>query len=471
MDVRFGERLEALLVDSQVDAELFEGLPERLVKFVEPFTRSILQAKQRRRAAEFIAGLMSDVQRKNAESIAYRHDQERKEMQYFLGLSHWDHRPLLVELASQVGRELGRPDGVIVFDPSSFPKKGTESVGVQRQWCGRLGKLENCQVGIYMAYVSAAEHALVNTRLYLPRDWATDRKRRKKCHVPREVKFKTRHELCLNMLDESGHLLPHGWIAGDDEMGRSSEFRRELRERDERYLLAVPSNTLVRDLTAAVADDGPGAPRKPPFLRADKYRASLPESAWMFVEVRDGEKGPLTVEVATCRVQAKEGQRVGPEELFVILRCRDEAGDLKHDYYLSNAVADTPRRELARVAKAEHRIEECLQRGKSEVGLADYEVRGWDGWHHHQALSLIAAWYLNCELRSGKKIHPGSHLPATAESHRATAARRFRLRPTTTRRLRMHATIGAQRSRSLLPQQTPQPLGTIAVTATAVLEQ
>jgi SRSO17 transposase len=312
----------------------------------------------------------------------------------------------------------------------------------------------------------------VNTRLYLPRDWATDRKRRKKCHVPREVKFKTRHELCLNMLDESGHLLPHGWIAGDDEMGRSSDFRRELRDRDERYLLAVPSNTLVRDLTAEIGEhDGSATPRKAPFLRADKYRASLPESAWTFVEVRDGEKGPLRVEVATCRVQAKEGQRVGPEEFFVILRCRDEAGDLKHDYYLSNAAANTPRRELARVAKAEHRIEECLQRGKSEVGLADYEVRGWEGWHHHQALSLIAAWYLNCELRSGKKIHAGSHLPAVAASHREITARRFGLRPTPPRRLRLHATTGTQRSRPLLPQQTPQLLSTIAVTTTAVLEQ
>src|SRR5436190_19697890 len=124
MDARYGERLEALLVEAQVDEEVLEGMPERLMQFVEPFTRSILQAKQRRRAAEFIGGLLSDVERKNAESIAYRHDQERKEMQYFLGESRWEHQPLLVELARQVGRELGRPDAVIVFDPSSFPKKG-----------------------------------------------------------------------------------------------------------------------------------------------------------------------------------------------------------------------------------------------------------------------------------------------------------------------------------------------------------
>jgi SRSO17 transposase len=473
MDARGGERLLAMLEESQVEAEALEGIPDRLAEFVEPFTQSILQAKQRRRAAEFIGGLLSDVERKNAESIAYRHDQERKEMQYFLGESRWDHQPLLVELARQVGRELGRPDGVIVFDPSSFPKKGTESVGVQRQWCGRLGKIENCQVGIFMAYVSAVEHALVNTRLYLPREWAKDRARRRKCHVPREVKFQTRHALCLEMLEEVGQLLPHQWIAGDDELGRSSGFRRELRERGERYLLAVPSNTLIRDLEAELPEqDGPGAPRKTPFLRADKWRASLPASAWTRIEVRDGERGPLVVEVATCRVQAKaDGKRVGPEELFVVIRRAEESGAVKHDYYLSNAPPETPATELARVAKAEHRIEECIQRGKSECGLADYEVRSWGGWHHHQTLSLLAAWFLNCELRSGKKIGPGLHFPAAPCCDFTTAPRRLRLRPARSRRLPLHPPLGTQSIRPLLSPQTPQVLGTTRVPAPAVLEQ
>ena len=473
MDGRYGERLEAMLAESQVDAEMLQGIPERLAEFVEPFVGSILQAKQRRRAAEFIGGLMSDVERKNAESIAYRHDQERKEMQYFLGESKWEHQPLLVELATQVGRELGRSDGVLVFDPSSFPKKGTESVGVKRQWCGRLGKIENCQVGVYMAYVSAEEHALVNTRLYLPEEWAKDKARRRKCHVPRQVKFKTRHQLCLEMLEEVGRLLPHGWITGDDEMGRSSSFRRELRTRQERYLLAVPSNTLIRDLEAVLPDqDGPGAPRKVPFARADQWRASLPESAWTKIEVRDGEKGPLVVEITTCRVLAKvDGKRVGPEELFVIVRSCDDTGTVKHDYYLSNATADTPRHELARATKAEHRIEECLQRGKSEVGLADYEIRSWGGWYHHQALSLVAAWYLNCELRSEKKIGPGFHLPPAPCRHRPTPSRSLRLRRTNPRRLPMHTPFGTQSTRPLPPPQTPQTLGPLRVPATADLGQ
>src|SRR5205807_274728 len=129
-----------------------------------------------------------------------------------------DHTPLIRELARQVGQQLGEADGVLVFDPAAFAKKGTESVGVARQWCGRLGKVENCQVGVYLGYASRKEHALVDFRLYLGREWTVDRKRCNKAGVPRDVRFATRHQLALDMLDEQGDLLPHQWIAGDDEM-------------------------------------------------------------------------------------------------------------------------------------------------------------------------------------------------------------------------------------------------------------
>ena len=205
---------------------------------------------------------------------------------------------MLATLARQVGADLGEPDGVIVFDPSAFAKKGTKSVGVARQWCGRLGKVENCQVGVYMAYVSRKEHALVNTRLYLPKEWTKDRRRCKAAGVPKAVRFRTRHELALEMLEEHGAVLPHAWVAGDDEMGRPSDFRLELRGRGERYLLAVPSNTLVRDLDAPPPEyAGRGRHPQNPFVRVDRWCAALPESAWTTIEVRDGEKGPLVVEV------------------------------------------------------------------------------------------------------------------------------------------------------------------------------
>jgi SRSO17 transposase len=148
---------------------------DRLRRFVEPFASCLVRSEQRKHAQMIVSGLISDLDRKNTESIAYRHDQDRKDLQHFVGESNWAHEPLILELARQVGQQLGRDDGVLAFDPSGFPKKGTESVGVQRQWRGRLGKVDDCQVGVYMGYVSAAEHALVNMRLYLPKSWATDR--------------------------------------------------------------------------------------------------------------------------------------------------------------------------------------------------------------------------------------------------------------------------------------------------------
>lgn len=452
MERRFELRKEALIAEAQVDDEAFRGVVERLERFVEPFAVRLARREQVQHAIDFVAGLVSDVDRKNTESIAYRHDQERKELQHFIGQSNWDHQPLILELAGQVGRELGCSDAVLVFDPSGFPKKGTESVGVQRQWCGRLGKVDNCQVGIYMGYASDVEHALVNMRLYLPEDWATDSKRRKKCHVPRTIRFRTRHELCLEMLDETGHLLPHAWIAGDDEMGRSSGFRGKLRSRGERYLLAVPSNTLIRDMDAQPsACRGDGAPRKTPFVRVDRWRESLADDAWQKIDVRDGEKGPLLIEIVKCRVQAKaDRRRVGPDEVLVVIRLRDEQGAVKHDYYLSSAAPETELTEFARVAKAEHRIEDCLKRGKSEAGLADYEVRSWSGWYHHQTLSLIAAWFINVETRREKKIGPGDDVSPGSKDHRKVVAFRLPMRWSHAERPRMHAPLGTQSVGSLL---------------------
>jgi SRSO17 transposase len=401
MERRFQIRKRQLLAECKVDPVMFEGALERLEDFAQPFLSWLMRREQREYARAYLAGLVSNVETKNVESIAYMHDQERHRLQAFVGHSKWEHQPLLDELAIQVAREIGEPDGVLVFDPSGFHKSGAHSVGVQRQWCGRLGKIDNCQVAVYLGYVSRVEQALVNERLYLPEDWATDRSRRKKCGVPTKIRFHTRHELALEMLDEQGGLLPHSWIAGDDEMGRSTGFRRQLAARNERYLLAVPSNTTIRDLCAAV----PEGKRVRPFEQVRVWAAALPEEAWTRVDVRDAHHGPLIAEIATTQVLAKtDRKRIGPEEVLVVMRVKEASGAWKYDYHLSNAAADTSTEEFARVAKAEHRIEECIQRGKSEAGLADYEVRSWAGWHHHQTLSLIATWFLVQEARRGKKI-------------------------------------------------------------------
>jgi SRSO17 transposase len=416
MERRYEQQLERMLAQAEVSPELTEGLIPRLKDFVLPFTVGLVEPEQRRHTLEYITGLLSNLDHKTSEGIAYLHDQDRQGLQKFIGLVAWEHSPLLLTLAGQVGDDLGEPDGVLVFDPSAFAKKGTKSVGVARQWCGRHGKIENCQVGIYMAYVSRKDHALVNTRLYLPKEWTKDRARRKAAGVPKGIKFRTRHELALEMLDEQGSLLPHTWVAGDDEMGRSSEFRRKLQGRGERYLLAVPSNTLVRDLDEPPPPySGRGPHPKSPFLRLDRRRAAFAAEAWTRIEVRDGEKGPLVIEVLKRRVQARTPTGgTGPEELLFITRELQSDKTYKYDYYLSNADPKTPLEELARVAKAAHRIEECFKRAKGEAGLADYQVRNWPAWHHHQTLSLLAAWFLNQETRRGKNPDPCADQSAVA---------------------------------------------------------
>jgi SRSO17 transposase len=404
MERRFEARLEELLEDAEVPRSLLRGVLPRLEEFLVPFTAGMCSPEQRANARYYVEGLLSDLDTKTAEAIAYLHDHERQGLQKFIGQADWPCQPLFAELARQVGRQLGEPDGVLVIDPSAFEKKGTESVGVARQWCGRLGKVENCQVGIYLGYVSRLGHALVDCRLYLPKEWTRSRKRLNKAGVPREVRFRTRHELALDLLDEYGDVLPHSWVTGDDEMGRCTWFRQELRERGERYLLAVPSNTLVRDLAAP---DPPycGRGKRPqtPFVRAERWCSALPESRWETVEVRDGEKGPLVVQGVWTLVQTKSEAKVSDVvELLVVFRERQGDGTYKHDYLLCNALINEVVPTLARVYKAEHEVEECLKQAKSEAGLADYQVRTWEGWHHHQCLALLATWFLTEETRRGK---------------------------------------------------------------------
>lgn len=459
MERRFQARLDDLRRDAHVPPVLLRGVEPRLHTFLHPFVAALARPEQRDNAGQYVRGLLSNIEAKTAEAIAYLHDRDRQGLQKFVGQSAWDHRLPLAELARQVGRELGEPDAVLVFDPSAFAKKGTASVGVARQWCGRLGKLENCQVGVYLAYVSRRDHALVDTRLYLPREWTGDRKRMLAAGVPRGTRFRTRHELALDMLDAHGPTLPHGWVTGDDEMGRSSWFRRQLQSRGERYLLAVPSNTSVRDLTAGVPYAGRGRRPKAPFVRADRWTAGLPAEAWQAVEVRGGEKGPLVVQVARCPVQARADNRVSDAaEVLVAVRERQPDGSWKHDYLLSNAPPDTPVAEFARVFNAEHRVEEALKRAKGEAGLADYQVRTWGGWHHHQALSLVAAWFLSQETRRGKKAGPGADRPTGPASDRPSASPCAGVRPPDPRPANDGAVAAAERGGPVLPLEATEPL-------------
>lgn len=454
----FEKRKQEVLDECKLAPEVLDKLLPRLERFMDPFIESLVRGEQVSHAHTFVQGLLSDLEHKNVESIAYRFGQERLPLQCFIGTSNWDHEPMRDELVRQVGRTLGDENGVLVFDPSAFPKSGQKSVGVARQWCGRLGKVDNCQVGIYMGYVSRHEHALVDVRLYLPKDWTDDPKRCEAAGVPKGTRYRTRHQLCLEMLAAHGQVLPHSWITGDDEMGRPYWFRRRLKQLEERYMLAVASNTLIRDLEVdPPAYSGRGRYPKRPWTRVDNWTKARTDNEWTQIDVRDGSKGPIIVEATKRRVVARTDKRQeGHEEVLVVIRYRDRENDeiVKTDFYLSNATPETKLLEFARVAKAEHRIEECIQRAKSEAGLADYEVRNWKGWHHHQILSLIASWFLVTEARRGKKMDTGHYRSTDQRGARVDPASQIRMRYQLPNSLRPREATRAKRTCSPLPLET-----------------
>jgi SRSO17 transposase len=435
MTTAWAQRQAELLSDCIVSPDVFHHMVDRLRDFVVPYQHALETAAGQRNVHLYLAGLLSHLDRKNAEQIAALVDVERLVMQAFIGTAPWDHRPLIAVLVGQVVDRLGEPEGILAFDPSSFPKRGTHSVGVKRQWCGHRGKVDNCQVGVFMGYVSRHDHALLDFRLSLPEEWAGDEPRRQACHVPEDVSYHTRHAQCLEMLDLWGAQVPHGWVTGDDELGRHTRFRQQLRERGERYVLGVPCNTTIRDLEAPwPVYQGRGRPPKPPWQSVTVWRHALDPAAWAHLTVRDGEKGPVEIELVKRRVQTRlERKRTGPEEWLVVTRCplADEgtlagqasldAGDQDARYcyrsYLtptcvaSGALEEPSLGELARVIKAGTCIEASLKRGKGEAGMDAYQVRTWEGWHHHMALTLIAAWFLIEETHRGQQWTPALTLP------------------------------------------------------------
>jgi SRSO17 transposase len=398
---------QAPLADAVVTADAIRGRDRRLTDFLQRYLPRFYRVEQRATAALVIRGRLGGLERKTSEPIAIEAGLPRKPVQFFVGNGKWDDEAVMAELRTHVGEAIATADGVIVVDGSSFPKKGTESCGVGRQWCGRLGKVDNCQVGVFLAYATGDGYAPLDRRLYLPEDWASDATRREKCHVPPEVVFREKWQIALEILDRSLPGLVHGWIAGDDEFGRASEFRAALRQRNERYVLDVPCNTTVRDLERRRPprkQAGVGRKREVPFVRADAWAASQPQSRWERITVRDGEKGPLVVDATMVRVKAKQDGRIGPEERLVVIRV---VGEWRTDYALTNAGPEVPLAEILRAQRRRHRIEEMFEAGNGEAGLDHYEVRSWVGWHHHMTLSLVALWFLCLERRAVGGENPG----------------------------------------------------------------
>src|SRR5919206_82264 len=320
------QRREEVLRDCLVSPDVFHQMVERLAEFVVPYQHVLETEASQRNVHLYLQGLLSHLPGKNAEDIATFVDVERQVIQDFIGTVPWDHRPLVAVLAGQVAERLGEPDGIIAFDPSSFPKRGTHSVGVKRQWCGHRGKVDNCQVGVFMGYVAHHDHVLLDFRLSLPEEWARDEPRRQACHVPPEVRYHTRQ--VQTRLERKG-TGPEEWLVvtrrplSDDRLWESRASR-DATDQDTRY-------------------------------RYHYY------------------------------VTPTEGGAVAFEEPSL--------------------------RELARVIKAGACIEASFKRGKGEVGMDAYQVRTWEGWHHHMALTLLAVWFLIGETHRGQQWTPALTLP------------------------------------------------------------
>ena len=377
-------KAQELLADAEVSAAAVRGCQQRLTRFLERYLPKFYREEQRELAEVVLQGKLSHLQRKTSEPIAYQAGRQRKPVQNFVGAGAWDDEAVMAELRQHVAQARGPEEGVAVVDGSGFAKKGTESCGVARQWCGRLGKVDNCQVGVFLAYVTEGGMAPLDRRLYLPREWAQDNKRRKKCHVPKEVKFQEGWRIALELLDRSRQDVSFAWVAADDEFGRASEFRASLRFRKLFYVLDIPSNIAVRPLQAVA------------WSNVEAVAREQPSSRWRKITLGPGSKGPKVVRALRLGVQTRDDEgRPGTVEELVVIRTVDR--EPRTWYTLARGPEETTLEKLVTVHARRHGIEELLERGKGEVGLGQYEVRSWVGWHHHMTLSLLAVWFLILE--------------------------------------------------------------------------
>jgi SRSO17 transposase len=390
-------------------------------EFVQRFTPLLVDDQRTEsrieRAKAYLRGLLLDAEStKTAEAIALKVHGDPSQVrmtQVFLGQSAWPDEPLREELVRWVDQELGSPAGTLILDDSSIPKCGAKSVGVARQYCGATGKIDNCQVAVYLAYANAGGHTLLDERLYLPQEeWAADLTRRQQAGVPEGVVFRTKPELALELIRNVGPKIGHGWVTFDEGYGKDPGFLSGLEEWGERYIGEVPKTCrgwLRRPVVEEPPGKGRGRPRSQPRVApgqpapqtAEAIAAALPSSAWKRLSFREGTKGTQVAHFAAVRFIVERDDLPGPELWLVIERSCDQAPYIK--YYLSNARPDCPLLELAQAGHNRWPVEDCFLRGKQEVGLDDYEVRGWRGFHHHMTLVMLALWFLVLQRRRLEK--------------------------------------------------------------------
>lgn len=373
----------------------------------------------------YLNGLLVSDKGKSAEPIAlyFEDDQpERKEvlaMQRFLTVSPWETGDVQREIQTVFAERLAPSTSqwsigtVGVIDESAFVKRGTESVGVKRQWCGRLGKKENCQVGVFMVGVTPSGSALLDHQLYLPVEWAKDKKRRKTARVPEEIEFQTKPQIAVDLLRRTGAggLVRFDWVTADEIYGRDGKFLDALEADEQRYLVEVPVSTTVWTVDPATQVrpySGRGRPPKCPKRDAVKsvqeIAQTLPPQAWQMIKLREGAKGPLVFEFARLRVWAVRDRQPGPPVWLVLRRGLEPKAEVKH--YLSNADGETPLETMAMVSGTRWRVEEYFEDGKSDLGMAAYQARAWTSWHHHMSLVALAHLFVTLTRQTLQKNSP-----------------------------------------------------------------
>lgn len=354
------------------------GLDAMHARIARHFARS----EARERALAYLRGLLSPVERKNGGQIAeFAGDATPDGMQRLLATYDWDADAVRDDLQTYVVEHLGDPAGVLVVDETGFLKKGTKSVGVKRQYSGTAGRIENCQIGVFLAYASPKGRAFLDRALYLPQEWAADAGRRVEAGVPASVEFQTKPQLAHRMLERAQRArIPFRWVTGDEVYGGDRRLRRWLEEQDIAHVLAVKSTEPLWAWTN----------RGPLQVGAALLAAAVPADGWHRLSAGDGAKGPRLYDWA--RVTIRPLSDPGRGYWLLIRRSLSDPTDLA--YYVCYGPNDTTLADLVRVAGVRWTIEECLEAAKGEVGLDQYEVRRWGGWYRHITLALLAHAFL-----------------------------------------------------------------------------
>ena len=360
------------------------------------------RADLRAHAAAFLKGLLSPVERKNSWQLAeVVGDPTPYALQNLLGRAQWDANAVRDDLCDYVREHLGDPKGVLVIDETGFVKKGEHSAGVQRQYSGTAGRIENCQIGVFLAYATPRGRTFLDRALYLPASWIEDRARCERAGIPAEVAFATKPELALQMLERALDAgVAAAWVVGDEVYGDDGKVRRWLEERRRAYVLAVSSQHRIWQ-------DG----RQ---IKVSELLQQLPTDGWQRLSAGDGAKGPRWYDWSYVRFPDTKPQDWQRGILF--RRSLADATDVA--YYAVFAPQETSLQAIVHAAGARWAIEECFESAKGEVGLDQYEVRSWTGWYRHITLALWAHAFLTVQRAASDEEPTGKkkRLPAARRS-------------------------------------------------------